>query len=109
MRRRPQRGAAKVEAMAVAVREHERTGRTRRIQLSARTEARLVGLLVALVGFLNLVSALTPGLRHRMHVLHEVLTPAMTGAAQGATAILGIGLILLGRGLAHRRRLAYGV
>lgn len=109
MRRRPQFGAAKVEAMAVAVREHERTGRTRRIQLSARTEARLVGLLVALVGFLNLVSALTPGLRHRMHVLHEVLTPATTGAAQGATAILGIGLILLGRGLAHRRRLAYGV
>ncbi len=106
-------GTAKVEAMAVAAREEQRTRRTERrrlvgrFDLSARNEARALGLLVALVGFVNLISALTPELRHRMHVLHEVLTPAMTGAAQGATAILGIGLVLLGRGLAHRRRLAY--
>src|SRR5690242_20349289 len=85
-------------------RRHRRIGR---ITLAPRTEARLLGLLVALAGIVNLASALTPNLRQRMHILHEGLTPDITGLAHGATAILGVGLLLVGRGLVHRRRLAY--
>lgn len=85
-------------------------GRRRRLPslaLRPGTEARLLGFLVALTGLVNLVSALTPNLRGRMRWLHEGLTPGVVGYAHGATAIVGIGLLLLGRGLAHRRRLAY--
>jgi lysyl-tRNA synthetase class 2 len=85
-------------------RRHRRIGR---ISLAPRTEARLLGLLVAMAGIVNLASALTPNLRQRMHILHEGLTPDITGLAHGATAILGVGLLLVGRGLVHRRRLAY--
>jgi lysyl-tRNA synthetase class 2 len=77
------------------------------IALSPRVEARLLGLLVALTGLVNLISALTPNLRARMQFLHDGLTPGVSGLAHGATAIVGIGLLLVGRGLSHRRRLAY--
>ncbi len=87
--------------------EDERRRRFPSIALAPGVEARLLGLLVALTGLLNLISALTPNLRNRMQWLHDALTPGVSGLAHGATAIIGIGLLLLGRGLAHRRRLAY--
>ncbi len=69
--------------------------------------ARLLGVLVGVAGLVDLVSAFTPGLRARLHVVHEVFTPELAHLAAGATALLGLGLMLVGRGLARRRRLAY--
>jgi lysyl-tRNA synthetase class 2 len=87
--------------------EGNRRRRLPSIALPPRVEARLLGALVALTGLVNLVSALTPNFRDRMQFVHQSLTPGVTGLAHGATAIIGIGLLLVGRGLAHRRRLAW--
>jgi lysyl-tRNA synthetase class 2 len=69
--------------------------------------ARLLGLLVGIAGLVDLVSAFTPGLRARLHLVHEVFAPELTHLAAGATALVGLGLMLVGRGLARRRRLGY--
>lgn len=98
--------------VATDVREHRSNDADRRrrvpaIALAPGVEAFLLGLLVALTGLVNLISAFTPNLHDRMQFLHDGLTPGVSGLAHGATAILGIGLLLVGRGLARRRRLAY--
>jgi lysyl-tRNA synthetase class 2 len=74
-----------------------------------RRIARAIGAVVALAGLLNVISALTPGLRARISVIDTAFDPSFTEVAAGATALLGIALLLVGRGLAHRRRLAYRV
>src|ERR1700730_1971839 len=98
--------------VATDVREHRSNDAHRRrrvpaIALAPGVEAFLLGLLVALTALVNLISAFTPNLHDRMQFLHDGLTPGVSGLAHGATAILGIGLLLVGRGLARRRRLAY--
>ncbi|MFN8035296.1 MAG: phosphatidylglycerol lysyltransferase domain-containing protein [Acidimicrobiia bacterium] len=79
----------------------------RRRWLTPKRQARLLGLAVALVGVVNVVSALTPGIRDRLDWTQDALTPDVAHLAAGATALLGVALLLLGRGLAHRRRLAF--
>jgi lysyl-tRNA synthetase class 2 len=59
------------------------------------------------VGVLNVISAFLPGLRERVEAIGAVFTPGVPDIAAGATAVLGIALILLGRGLAQRRWVAY--
>ncbi|HEY7440704.1 MAG TPA: phosphatidylglycerol lysyltransferase domain-containing protein [Acidimicrobiia bacterium] len=71
-----------------------------------RRKARRLGLLVAFAGLITVVSAVTPNLRDRTHVLLEAITPNVAGFAHGVAAILGLALMLLGRGLAKRRRVA---
>ena len=70
-------------------------------------QARLLGLTVAAAGLVTVLSALTPELRLRLDIAHDAFTPAATHLASGATALLGLALLLLGRGLAGRRRFAY--
>lgn len=74
-----------------------------------RRIARAMGAVVALAGILNIISALTPGLRARISVIDTAFDRSFSEVAAGATALLGIALVLIGRGLAHRRRLAYRV
>jgi lysyl-tRNA synthetase class 2 len=74
---------------------------------SVQRRARRLGVLVATVGVLDVVSAFTPGLRARVDMIGAVFTPGVPDVAAGATAVIGLGLILLGRGLGQRRRLAY--
>jgi lysyl-tRNA synthetase class 2 len=62
---------------------------------------------VAVAGLVNVISGLTPSLAGRVHLAAAGLTPDVRQLAHGATALLGIALILLARGLAHRRRLAF--
>lgn len=64
---------------------------------------RLLGAAVVAVGAIDVVSALTPALRNRLTDLLLVFTPQVMRAANGATAIFGVCLILLGRGLLLRR------
>jgi len=71
--------------------------------------ARLLGLAVALAGVVNLASTVTPNLRGRMHLLRSAFTPEAIHWAHGATALFGLALLVVGRGIAQRRRLAYYV
>ena len=70
-------------------------------------EARLLGVAVAFAGVLNVFSGLTPNLRSRVEFMQDAFNPDLRQFAHGATALLGLALILTGRGLAHRRRFAY--
>ena len=74
---------------------------------AVQRRARRLGMLVTAVGLLDVVSAFTPGLRARVDMVGAVFTPGVPDVAAGATAVIGLGLILLGRGLAQRRRVAY--
>ena len=60
-----------------------------------------------MAGLVNVISGLTPSVAERVHLVAAGLTPDVRQLAHGATAVLGLALILLARGLAHRRRLAF--
>jgi lysyl-tRNA synthetase, class II len=72
-----------------------------------RRRLRLLALAVSVTGLVNIVSALTPELGGRLEVVGDAITPEVTHLARGATALLGVALVLLGRGIARHRRLAY--
>lgn len=72
-----------------------------------RRIARGVGLTVVLAGALNIASAITPALRARVSIVDAAFDGSLSDLAAGATALLGIALVLVGRGLTHRRRAAY--
>jgi lysyl-tRNA synthetase class 2 len=72
-----------------------------------RRRLRLLAFAVTVTGVVNIVSALTPQLSARIEVVGDAFTPEVAHFARGATALLGIGLLLLGRGIARHRRLAY--
>ena len=74
-----------------------------------RSKARLLGLAVSLVGIINIVSALTPSLSDRFATLRELVTPLSSEIAAGATAVLGVALLLVGRAISQRKQIAYQV
>lgn len=74
--------------------------------MKPKTRARALGLAVTVAGLLNVVSALTPALASRVSTLRRVLTPGAFDYASSAAALFGLVLILLGRGIAQRRRAA---
>ncbi len=78
-----------------------------RDQRRRRRDARLLALVVAIAGIVNVVSGLTPEIVARVHLVAASLTPDVRELARGATALMGLALILVARGLAHRRRLAF--
>lgn len=80
----------------------------KRPRLSPATQASLLGLLVAIVGLAGVLMALVPPWPSRMRLVESLWSPEATHLATGATALLGLTLIFLGRGLARRRRAAYG-
>jgi lysyl-tRNA synthetase, class II len=72
-----------------------------------RRRLRLLGLAVTAAGVVNVTSAVTPEFRDRLHIVRDAFTPEVAHLAMGATALLGIALVLLGRGIARHRRVAY--
>jgi lysyl-tRNA synthetase class 2 len=69
--------------------------------------ARWIGLTVELIGLGTLVSCLLPEWRDRLHLVNDLFTPELTGAASGLAALAGVTLVLVGRGVAGRRRIAW--
>jgi lysyl-tRNA synthetase class 2 len=67
----------------------------------------VAALCTALVGLVNLASALTPSPRARVRALAQVLPGTFTHAAIATTAAAGILLLLLALGLRRRKRRAW--
>ncbi len=67
----------------------------------------LAGVLTALVGLLDLASALTHEDRSRLKALTMVVPGALTTAASGVTVVTGLLLLLLAHALARRKRRAW--
>jgi lysyl-tRNA synthetase class 2 len=61
----------------------------------------------ALVGFVAIVSAATPGMADRSRLVRSVVAEGVPGIARTLTLALGLGLLWLARGLARRKRRAW--
>jgi lysyl-tRNA synthetase class 2 len=68
---------------------------------------RTAGLLCALVGLVDLVSAVSYVNRMRLHELTLLVPGALTTASAAATLVTGLLLLLLARGLRRRKRRAW--
>ncbi len=67
----------------------------------------VAGVLTALVGLIDLVSALTHEEASRLRALTMVVPGALTTAASGVTVVTGVLLLLLAHALARRKRRAW--
>lgn len=74
--------------------------------MSARRQVQLLALVVVLTGLLDFANATTEVVQTRLLAPSQLLTPGVQNLASGLAALLGLALVLLGRGLAGRRRLA---
>ncbi|HZP29510.1 MAG TPA: phosphatidylglycerol lysyltransferase domain-containing protein, partial [Acidimicrobiia bacterium] len=59
------------------------------------------------IGILNLVSAFSPWVDRHVEFMDRALTPGVPDLASGTAATLGVVLVLVGRGLVQRRRVAF--
>jgi lysylphosphatidylglycerol synthetase-like protein (DUF2156 family) len=78
---------------------HRRTRRVRRIASAA----------ILFAGLVDVLDAITPPLRSRLHLLLEFLPLRATVAAGALVALSGVALIALGRGILRGQRLAWRV
>ena len=75
--------------------------------LAEGQKAHLVALLTALMGVINLLSAVTPALVNRWHVLKQVSPLYVTHGGHLTAALAGFALLLLSAGLWRRKRTAW--
>lgn len=62
-----------------------------------------------LAGLISIVSALTPEMADRVDLVRGVLPPGVPEAARVVALALGLGMVFLSRGLARRKRRAWGL
>ncbi|MGH2442218.1 MAG: bifunctional lysylphosphatidylglycerol flippase/synthetase MprF [Chloroflexota bacterium] len=74
--------------------------------LDSNTARRAGAVLTALIGFINILSALYPAIPGRIELLRDVLPMHLIRGSQTATVLVGFALILLADGLRKRRRRA---
>ncbi len=74
-----------------------------------RRVRRLAATVVFVAGFLSLLSALSEPLRGRLDVLRELFPTAIPETASALVALVGIGLIVLARGIRRGQRRAWFV
>ncbi len=77
------------------------------VERRRRRVRRWVALAIALAGVVDLVSALTPPLRERLHLVLQILPLAATQAAGAIVALAGIGLLALARGVRRGQHRAW--
>ena len=75
----------------------------------SRRVRRWASFAIALAGFTDLLSALTPPLRARLHHVLQLLPLAATQAAGALVAIAGIGLLALARGVRRGQQRAWRI
>jgi phosphatidylglycerol lysyltransferase len=71
------------------------------------SSVRAVALLTALMGLINLVSAITPSGPSRLSLIERLSPLGLTHGGHLIVALAGFALLLLARGLWHRRRAAW--
>ena len=79
--------------------EHRRSRRVRRLSAAA----------ILVAGVVDLLDAVTPPLRYRLHLLLQVLPLGVTEAAGALVALSGLALIALGRGVLRGQRRAWRI
>ena len=77
------------------------------VEVRDRRVRRLAALAVFAVGFLSLLSALAEPLRDRLNVLRELFPLAIPETAASLTALGGLGLMVLARGIRRGQRRAW--
>ncbi len=76
--------------------------------VQVRRRARRVGAFaLAVAGIVNVVSAVTPPLRERLHALTQYVPLALTQAAAALVVLLGLVLLLLSRGIRRGQHRAW--
>jgi lysylphosphatidylglycerol synthetase-like protein (DUF2156 family) len=78
-------------------------------QLRKRRVRRLAGAVVALSGFVSLVAALSEPVRDRLDVVREYVPIVVPEAAAAVTAVSGLALLVLARGVRRGQRRAWAV
>ncbi len=68
---------------------------------------RVAGLLTALIGVINIASAITPEFRGRVMTLTQVVPRGLVHAAAALTVVTGLLLLMLAHGLRRRKRRAW--
>ncbi len=79
----------------------------RRLHRRTRRVRRWGALFILLAGLINLVDAITPPLRNRLHLVSQFLPLQASIAANAVLAIIGLVLIGLGRGVLRGQRRAW--
>ena len=64
---------------------------------------------LALAGTVNLLSAVTPPLRDRLHVVLQIVPLGVTQAAGALVALSGVGLLILARGVRRGQQRAWAI
>jgi lysylphosphatidylglycerol synthetase-like protein (DUF2156 family) len=67
--------------------------------LRTRRTRRIAAATLAIAGVLDLVSALTPPMRDRLHLLLQIVPLAVPQAAASLVALIGVALLVLARGV----------
>ncbi len=78
-----------------------------RLQRRQRTIRRLVSFLLFLTGVANVVVAVSPPLRSRLHTVLSVLPIGVAQSAAAVTAVAGVGMIMMARGVRRGQRRAW--
>lgn len=79
------------------------------VRRRSRRIRRWVALAIAAAGLVDVLSAVTPPLRGRLHVVLQILPLAATQAAGAVVALAGIGLLALARGVRRGQQQAWTV
>jgi len=79
------------------------------VRRRSRRVRRWAALAIALAGVVDLLSAVTPPLRGRLHLVLQILPLAATQAAGAVVALAGIGLLALARGVRRGQHRAWFV
>lgn len=75
----------------------------------ARRVRRLAGGALFVAGLVDLLAAVTPPLRDRLHVVEQYLPLGVAEAAGALVALAGVGLMMLARGVLHGQRRAWAI
>ena len=76
-------------------------------QRRARRVRRLAAITIFLTGLLDLLVAVVPPLRERLHLVLEYLPLGISQTAAAATVIIGLALVMLSRGILRGQRRAW--
>jgi lysylphosphatidylglycerol synthetase-like protein (DUF2156 family) len=79
------------------------------VRRRSRRVRRWASAAIAVAGVADLLSAVTPPLRSRLHLVLEVLPLGATQAAGAVVALAGIGLLALARGVRRGQRRAWAI